>query len=106
MQRFLAGAAGVGAAVAIYVLLLIGSAAFQNIHHPPNTGEFEFALSKGMAAYFVALSIGSAAGLFAVFRVNMSAQLRIFLMSMCCVLVGLFALCDLFAVPALLDPRY
>lgn len=73
---------------------------------PPHSGDFEFAASKGAYAYYIALTLGAAVGAFAVFRIRLDVVLRAALIGFAVAMLGMFALCDIFAIPALFDNRY
>jgi len=58
----------------------------------------EFAVSSGSAVFFIFVSLLAIVGLIVVARARMSPTLRAFAIAFLCVMLGLFSVCDIFAI--------
>jgi hypothetical protein len=88
--------------------ILWGSTFFGSFHSPPrDNGAYEFALSKGAAAYYIIVSLGVLGVAIATIRTRrLNSILRAFLLAISFALLGGFVPCDMSAVGALSDRSY
>lgn len=90
----------VGVVTAIPVWLFLGgfgATLFDRIGPPHVTGS-EFGVSLGAAIFFIFITVLALIGLILAARARMSAPLRGFVIAFLCVTLGLFSICDIFAL--------
>jgi hypothetical protein len=71
---------------------LLGNVGIPGRHTP------EFYVSWGATGYFIFLTLLALAGLIVAARARLSLPLRVFIIALLCVMLGLFSICDLFAL--------
>lgn len=90
--------AGIVAALPIWLgLTLVGEGLLGNVGMPGRRTP-EFYVSWGATGYFVFLTLLAFAGLIVAARARLSLPLRVFIITLLCVMLGLFSICDLFAL--------
>jgi hypothetical protein len=87
----------VAALPAWFVLSLLGPALLGNVGVASGYRQ-EFYMSWGATGYFIFLTLLALVGLIAAARARISSPLRAFLIAFLCVTLGLFSICDIFAV--------
>lgn len=89
---------GVVAAIPVWLLLgTLGAGVFKDIG-PANVSGSEFGVSWGAAIFYIVITLLALAGLVLAARARVSAPLRGFLIAFLCVTLGLFSVCDIFAL--------
>lgn len=90
--------AGVVTAIPVWLFLGGFGAALLNGIGPPNVSGSEFGVSWGAAIFFIFITVLALTGLILQARARMSAPLRGFVIAFLCVTLGLFSICDIFAL--------
>jgi hypothetical protein len=80
-----------------FVLSLFGASLLSNVGVPKGSHQ-EFYVSWGATCFFIFLTLLAFAGLIVAARARISSPLRAFLIAFLCVTLGLFSICDIFAV--------
>jgi hypothetical protein len=80
-----------------FVLSLLGPALLGNIGVASGYRQ-EFYMSWGATGYFIFLTVLAFVGLIVAARARLSPPLRAFLIAFLCVTLGLFSICDIFAL--------
>lgn len=78
-------------------LTLLGSALLSNVGSAHSSYQ-EFYVSRGATAFYIFLTFLTIVGLVLQARARLSPATRAFVIAFCCVMLGMFALCDLFSV--------
>ena len=98
LRRGASGCLGPVAALPIWLgLTLVGEGLLGNVGMPGRRTP-EFYVSWGATGYFVFLTLLAFAGLIVAARARLSLPLRVFIITLLCVMLGLFSICDLFAL--------
>ncbi|MFZ0573875.1 MAG: hypothetical protein WAM02_04210, partial [Candidatus Cybelea sp.] len=78
-------------------LTLVGVGLLDNLGLPAGYRP-EFYVSWAATGYFIFLTLLALAGLIVAARARLSLPLRVFIIALLCVMLGLFSICDLFAL--------
>jgi hypothetical protein len=90
--------AGAAAALPVWwALSLIGLGLLGNVGRPAGYTP-EFYVSWGSTGYFIFLTVLALVGLIVAARMRLSLPLRVFIIAFLCVTLGLFSICDIFAL--------
>jgi|HubBroStandDraft_4_1064222.scaffolds.fasta_scaffold00002_334 hypothetical protein len=98
-ELLVSGLGGMVLALPAFVALSVaGSALFADVGARSSGPAQEFAVSRGSAVFFIFLTLLTLVGVVVVARARMSPPLRVFSLAFFAVMLGLFSICDIFAI--------